>query len=186
MVLRFELLRDVPQFVTQVAHSCYAEWPEYYAQELSVASKEAAEAWWADTITKTGADAPWPFTIVAFEEEQEGEDNHGGGSGEAGSTTFVGCASVIDNDMPSECPDRRPWMCGVFTAPEQRGRGIGGRLIEALRDRATQRGIGELYLWTQPTAKRLYERHGWAVFRHVERYLSYGAVDIMRIDTARA
>ena len=53
----------------------------------------------------------------------------------------------------------------VFIAPEYWGRGIGGRLVDALLTQARSRGYDRAQLWTQSDnarARRLYEGRGFA------------------------
>ena len=51
----------------------------------------------------------------------------------------------------------------IGVAPGWRGRGVGGRLIDALIDRARARAIGAISLSVDAAnpARRLYERHGF-------------------------
>jgi ribosomal protein S18 acetylase RimI-like enzyme len=52
----------------------------------------------------------------------------------------------------------------VFVAPDYWGRGIGGRLVDALLPEARSRGYDRAQLWTQSDnlrARRLYEGHGF-------------------------
>jgi len=53
----------------------------------------------------------------------------------------------------------------LHVAPERRGRGIGGRLLEHAEACARERGATALVLTTMATnpARRLYERHGYRV-----------------------
>jgi ribosomal protein S18 acetylase RimI-like enzyme len=57
----------------------------------------------------------------------------------------------------------------VFVAPDHWGRGVGGRLVDALLTEARSRGYDRAQLWTQADnarARRLYEGRG---FRHSGR-----------------
>lgn len=60
-----------------------------------------------------------------------------------------------------------PGLCHVsmvFVAPERWGRGVGGRLVDALLAEARARGYDRAQLWTQadnPGAQRLYEGRGF-------------------------
>lgn len=60
---------------------------------------------------------------------------------------------------------QRTWLLNdLFVAPEARGRGVGGALLEAARRFAAETGAGGLELATAPdnvTAQRLYEATGW-------------------------
>jgi L-amino acid N-acyltransferase YncA len=67
-------------------------------------------------------------------------------------------------------------------AREQRGRGIGNALLDALEHRATALGYHKLVLAAFPTnvaGMRLYERHG---FRTVGVYREQGMLDGRWVD----
>ena len=54
----------------------------------------------------------------------------------------------------------------VFVAPDYWGRGIGGRLVDAMLREARSRGYDRAQLWTQSDnarARRLYEGHGFVL-----------------------
>lgn len=61
-----------------------------------------------------------------------------------------------------------PGLCHiamVFVAPGHWGRGLGGRIVDAVLERARERGYARAQLWTHATnarAQRLYERRGFA------------------------
>jgi GNAT superfamily N-acetyltransferase len=64
------------------------------------------------------------------------------------------------------------YLQDLFTIPQERGRGVGGALIEAVADRAGKAGAGRLYWHTHETnlaARRLYDRvadnSGFIVYR---------------------
>jgi predicted GNAT family N-acyltransferase len=68
-------------------------------------------------------------------------------------------------------PDGAPVGCGrllsdgrigrMAVAPAWRGRGVGGKVLEALHDEAAERGISRTYLHAQVHAIGFYERHGY-------------------------
>ena len=61
------------------------------------------------------------------------------------------------------------YICGMALFPENRGNGLGTRMLELARQQAYQRGFDELSLIVfeqNAGAKRLYERYG---FREVDR-----------------
>jgi len=75
-----------------------------------------------------------------------------------------------------EGPDSRPVATGfldlssgsveaIFTLPEHAGKGLAGKIIEAIKGEARQRGFTRLTLASTPNAQTFYERHG---FRFVQ------------------
>ncbi|HAT24337.1 MAG: GNAT family N-acetyltransferase [Pantoea sp.] len=72
-----------------------------------------------------------------------------------------------------EGPDSRPVATGfldlssgsveaVFTVPEHAGKGLAGKIIEAIKGEARQRGLTRLTLASTPNAQTFYERHGFS------------------------
>ena len=57
--------------------------------------------------------------------------------------------------------DLAPNVCALFVEPEDRGRGIAGALLEAIRRDMAQAGYARLYLLTDHTG--FYERYGWSL-----------------------
>jgi predicted GNAT family N-acyltransferase len=55
---------------------------------------------------------------------------------------------------------------------EQRGRGVGATMLQALTDAARAQGVRELRLHAQLSARAFYERAGWQA--HGEEYLEAG------------
>jgi GNAT superfamily N-acetyltransferase len=68
-------------------------------------------------------------------------------------------------DMLEGYPDEHTWFLGlIFLAPSVRGRGLGTRLMHAVRDHARSHGARALRLAVatqHPDARRLYERLGF-------------------------
>jgi GNAT superfamily N-acetyltransferase len=50
----------------------------------------------------------------------------------------------------------------AYVVPGRRGAGIGGRLIDAVVDRARERGLERVTVHSSPRAVPVYERHGFA------------------------
>jgi len=71
----------------------------------------------------------------------------------------VGTASLIAHDMTSR-PELCPWLAAVYVLPEQRGQGIGSRLVRSIEQKARLLEIGTLYLMT-PDRVAFYQRLGW-------------------------
>ena len=71
---------------------------------------------------------------------------------------IAGGLGVIENDFHDR-PDLAPNVCGVYTDPKWRGRGIAGALLAAVCRDMSERGVDTLYLATDHTS--FYERYGW-------------------------
>ena len=52
------------------------------------------------------------------------------------------------------------WIVGLWVAPDHRGHGLGGRLLEAAKGEARRQGIGDLRAGTT-AAEGLFARTGW-------------------------
>ena len=83
-----------------------------------------------------------PLTLVAVNDEQ-----------------LVGTVSLVDCDMDIR-PDFGPWLADLYVAPEQRRRGIGVLLMDALANEAKRRGIDSLFLFTA-SSEFFYAKRGW-------------------------
>ena len=78
-------------------------------------------------------------------------------------------------------------MDGIVVHPEHRGRGIGSQLLVRVVELARQRGYRTVRLDvvdTNPNARRLYERHGFAATKTttlpwLRRWLGFGAATTM-------
>ena len=70
----------------------------------------------------------------------------------------VGCCGIIENDfMVSD--EFSPWMCGLYVEKEERGKSLGGRLLNHARMEAFSLGLKKLYLNTDHIG--YYEKYGW-------------------------
>lgn len=65
------------------------------------------------------------------------------------------------------------WLCDVYVAPEHRGRGLGGRLVAAVRDRLEPYGLQRVLLATDD-AHGLYASAGFVAFPHPEKLMVLG------------
>lgn len=74
---------------------------------------------------------------------------------------IVAGAGVIENDFHDR-KDLAPNVCAVYTEKDLRGRGIAGRLLEAVCADMSHCGIDTLFLLTDHTS--FYERYGWEFF----------------------
>lgn len=79
--------------------------------------------------------------------------------------TAVGSASLLEEDMP-DMPPLGPWLASVYVAPDHRGRGLGGRLVDRIVEEARALAVQWLYLFTA-NAQSYYEFRGWQVLQPI-------------------
>jgi GNAT superfamily N-acetyltransferase len=105
------------------------------------------EAWTAGMARQASADQI-PGTLVALV---------------GGSPAGVVC--LVAQDMPGYGPAAGlgPWIKGLYVAPSERRRGVGGVLVRRCEAWAASLGHHVLYLYTERRsgAQSLYERLGW-------------------------
>ena len=90
----------------------------------------------------------------------------------------VGTASLIEYDMDTR-RDLSPWLASVYVTPEQRSKGIGTELVQAIVAKAAELRIPKLYLFT-PDQEHFYQRLGWRTTEHTD-YRGHQVV-IMQIE----
>lgn len=78
---------------------------------------------------------------------------------------IAGGLGVIENDFHPR-KDLTPNICGVYTQPEYRRRGIAGRLLNMAVEDLKAKGISPVYLLTDHTG--FYERYGWEFYCMVQ------------------
>jgi GrpB-like predicted nucleotidyltransferase (UPF0157 family)/GNAT superfamily N-acetyltransferase len=74
---------------------------------------------------------------------------------------IIGAFGLIENDFMTR-RDLMPWLCALYVEEGERGRGLGGALLERGREEAGRLGFKKLYLCTDHTG--YYERYGWRFF----------------------
>lgn len=72
----------------------------------------------------------------------------------------VGVAALKQESLPTH-RHLSPWAAAGFVLPTHRGAGIGGRLLDALVERAATLGYRRVYCGTA-TATTLLRRSGWS------------------------
>ena len=66
-------------------------------------------------------------------------------------------------------PDIYPWLANVYIEKERRGRGLGRKLLESVRDSAARNTDFEyLYLFTAHNG--LYEKYGWEFVSEIDTF----------------
>lgn len=73
---------------------------------------------------------------------------------------LVGSAQLKLHEM-SQLPQFVYWLGSVYVAPEARGGGVAGALVNFVAEQARLQGVERLYLQTEDMTGGLYHRHGW-------------------------
>jgi len=71
---------------------------------------------------------------------------------------IIGCVGLITSDFMA-CCDLWPWLCGLYVDDNHRGRGLGGLLMDRVKQDAKKLGFSHLYLCTDHTG--YYEKYGF-------------------------
>ena len=77
---------------------------------------------------------------------------------------IVGVAGVLPEPEPDGPDPTGIWrLRGMAVAPAQRGRGIGGLLLERVRDHVARTGGGLMWCNARVSAQRFYAAAGWVM-----------------------
>lgn len=125
-----------------------AQW--HYDEWRDLLPRWSYEEALADLQSHTGH-ACIPTTFVALEGSQ-----------------LLGSASLILDDFEA-AGHLSPWLASVFVTPEQRGKGIGSKLVTRAMLEARQLQIPKLYLFTAGQAA-YYRQFGWSFYRQADCY----------------
>jgi GNAT superfamily N-acetyltransferase len=128
-------LADHPEYLPIVARWAHGKW----GHRPPARTVEQTEAGFRTRLNRDHI----PLTLIALEGEQP-----------------LGMASIFVQDM-SIRPELTPWLAAVFVAPDQRGKGIGSALVQAIEAKAHELGVTRLYLFT-PDKQSFYARLGWS------------------------
>lgn len=127
-------LSDYPEYVAPLVDMLNKEWGALSAWSDPVALKAAFES---RLQTDTA-----PLSLVALEAKK-----------------LLGSVSITRDELPLH-PDKRFWVGDVIVAADQRGKGIGTLMMQAIVAHAAKIGIGDLYLYT-PDQEQYYSKLGW-------------------------
>jgi GNAT superfamily N-acetyltransferase len=144
MNIRIEILADNPELIASVGQLRWKEWgrppePDRLEEWIAITEKEAGKSF-------------LPITWVAGDE----------------GTHAVGAVGLAKSDI-QECGDRSPWVIGTIVAEQQRGKGIGGRLLNALESRAKNKEYSKLWVGTGGRAATFYTKCGWRFHENILR-----------------
>lgn len=127
-------LAETPHLIEKLA--------EYWNQEWSTdKSKKGVEKQKISIENMLNADKA-PFILVARHKQE-----------------LAGSAALFLNDLDSRL-DLSPWLGGIYTVTEYRGKGIATALIEEVLKNAKTLGYRKIYLHTEHAAD-LYRKLGW-------------------------
>lgn len=119
----------------------YEEWSHLYPERTRADVEEA--------ISERTSTNRIPLALVAVE---------------AGNVVGTVCLKVHDMDTHVHLS---PWLAGLYVARERRRKGIGSALVHAVEHKASELGIGKLYLYT-PESEAFYSRLEWDLLERVE------------------
>jgi len=183
-MIRIINIRDYPQWLERAAKYFAAKW-------------SADETIYADSMNDSIAtDKPTPRWYLMLDCGGEGEEADGPGNningcekGEAdgpGGVRIIGAFGLIDNDYMVRT-DLRPWLCGLYVEPAERGRGLGAKLLAHGRREAAALGFDKV--WLNTDHKGYYEKYGWRYYGDYEHqsgaYARVYEADATRVETPR-
>lgn len=146
-------LRQAPQHIPTISKWHFDEWG-YLNPDKTLEYR-------IERMQRYIADNPIPSMLIAVE-------------GDA----VLGTAALVEADMDSH-PELTPWLASVYIRHDQRGRGLGKQLVQALMDLANQQRLEKLYLFT-PDQAGFYAKLGWKMLAQ-ETYRDT-PVTIMQLD----
>lgn len=146
-------LRKAPQHIPTIARWHFDEWGYLNPGKTLEYRIERMQRYIADN--------PIPSMLIAID-------------GDA----VLGTAALVEADMDSH-PELTPWLASVYIREDQRGLGLGKKLVQALMDFAGQQHLERLYLFT-PDQAGFYAKLGWKT-RAQETYRAT-PVTVMQLD----
>lgn len=139
--MKIGYLADHPQYITMTAKWIFDEW----GHQSPNTTLESIEDRFCGHLNRKEI----PFTVLAMEGEEP-----------------IGTASLVFHDLKDR-QDLSPWLSGVYVLPNQRGKGIGTKLVKVIELLAAQLGEDQLYLFT-PDRESFYTRLGWTVLERTQ------------------
>ena len=143
--MKLVYLADYPEYVTTVARWIMDEWGH--------ASPDTTQGSLEEKFRSHLNRHAVPLTLLAMEAGRP-----------------QGTASLVFYDMKDH-QELSPWLAAVYVLPEQRGRGIGSKLVKTIELLSAHLDVEKLYLFT-PDQEGFYARMNWTVLertRHREK-----------------
>ncbi len=144
--VRIDLLADHPELVTAVGRLRWTEWGY---------DDPTADSWIAVTRREAGRDG-LPVTLVAV-------------AADGSALGAVGLDDADDALTDDERDGRTPWLVGLVVSRDQRRRGVGRALVQALEALVRDRGHDHVWVVTGGDAADFYRACGW---RDAERLVT--------------
>ncbi len=134
-------VRERPDLLPVVAEWMWRQWWREQGRTL-----EQTQAIYAECVAEVGA----PQTFVLLEGDRP-----------------VGTITLARKDL-EERPDLTPWLAGVFTVPERRGRGYFRLLLAGFEEACRAASVETAWLVTN-TAEQIYLKTGWETAEVIHR-----------------
>ena len=134
--VKIAYLADHPQHVPTVAKWIIDEW----GHQSPSMTQESVETKFRTYLNRNTI----PLTLLATSEKRP-----------------VGTASLVLHDMEDH-QELSPWLASVYVLPEQRGQGIGSKLVKSIELLSAHLDEEQLYLFT-PDRESFYARMNWTV-----------------------
>jgi GNAT superfamily N-acetyltransferase len=140
-------ISEKANLLEQAASYMFGEWPTFW-KDIGVPDVPAVIAW---LKTCKGPDT-FPYYVVGH---IDGE--------------LIGFAGVDANEREGD--PRGPWLIDVYVLDKFRGIGAFKPIVKHIMDTQKNLGVKEMWLWTKPHQKVLYEQLGW-VYQHDEPWMT--------------
>ena len=132
-------LSDWPEFIPQVAHNCFTEWPGTY-EVYGIKDVAGVEADYRNHIAKNENNTKIGVPLICFATRKQ----------EGGGVERVLCGScVVEQSDFHDRHDLTPWVTSVFVVPEFRRKGVARLLMMRALEVAKGLGYPHLWLWTE-------------------------------------
>jgi N-acetylglutamate synthase-like GNAT family acetyltransferase len=142
-LITFDLLKNHPHHIPELAQLMFDEWGEYYPNS----SLEIMLKWLHKTTRQSGL----PLTMLALDEEK-----------------IVGCAMVQNHELYRE-KGVTPWLGGLLVKNDYQHQGIGEHLHQWTIDYIQSLGYQKLYLLAfDENIVEWYKNLGWEIYKVVE------------------
>lgn len=150
--IRIDYLANHSKVIPELSTLLYNEWADLY-QAAGLTKQDLTQALELRCVTNQ-----LPLTLVAIADDGQ----------------LLGAGS-IKLDEPGTKEGLSPWLGGIYIKEQQRGRGLGVLIVNALEDKARELGVSALYL-SADTAEGFYQKLDWFV---LERLESHGVRDVV-------
>jgi len=150
-VVEIKFLADAASHVDQLADWHHAQWHEFHADWThEIARAELLAHAQCKTL---------PTTLVLIENE-----------------VLLGSVSLLEDDAVELSAIGNAWLASLYVKPDERGRGFGVQLVNAMMQHAKNISLKEIFLFT-PEHKVFYQTLGWQLLQQAN--VNRQQVDVM-------